>query len=193
MLWFYFIFLYTTLPSCIEIVLSLGWTLCPANKDTSNFKDLIWEREWWKRKKGKAEVERSPTYMLLECCFVILHLFICVLFLFARLPGAAILSSAEKLTLCLAAPPINTKNAKTKWIPWFKQLYELKEIYCSRWLHNQNSWRFLCSIIGKEHPVLFPHIWKASNSGNLGLVWDILNSSDWVLSFELGREGPMRF
>lgn len=93
---------------------------------------MLRERESSEKKKGKAEVERSPTYMLLECCFVILRLFICVLFLFAWLPGAAILSSAEKLTLCLAAPPINTKNAKTKVIPRFKQLYELKEIYCSR-------------------------------------------------------------
>lgn len=46
--------------------------------------------------------------MLLECCFV----FICVLFLFSCLFEAANLNSVEKMTFCLAAPPINAKNAK---------------------------------------------------------------------------------
>lgn len=52
--------------------------------------------------------------MLLECRFVIL----CVLFVWCfyspRLLEAAIMSSVEKVTFRLAAPPINAKYAKRK-------------------------------------------------------------------------------
>ncbi len=42
---------------------------------------------------------------------MLLCLFVCCL-LFSCLFGAAVLSSVEKVTFCLAAPPINAKNAK---------------------------------------------------------------------------------
>lgn len=70
----------------------------------------------------RRKEERWRGEDLHTCClsvaFVILCLFICdfvFLFCFVSL-GAAILNSVEKVTFCLAAPPINAKNAKISMV-----------------------------------------------------------------------------
>lgn len=67
-----------------------------------------------------------------------------------------------------------------------------------RWLHNQDSQSFVCSIIREEDFVLTSCIWKASATelwNLLAELLDILESPDRVRSSKpkLEREGPMRF
>lgn len=169
LIWFFYIPHYQV---ALRLYSLLGGHFVPLTRKQVTLRTCS-ERE---RAVKKRRVRRRWREVLHTCCLNValsfcVCLFVCCFYLCGSL-GRPFWALRKKLTLCLAAPPINTKNAKTKVIPRFKQLYELKEIYCSRWLHNQNSWRFLCSIIGKEHPVLFPIYGKLLTVE----IWDLFGT-----------------
>lgn len=77
----------------------------------------------WRRRKDRGDkVEVEKTYINAAWVLLCYSVFICVpffffvlfffIFLFSHLLGAAILNSVGKVMFCLAAPPINAKNAK---------------------------------------------------------------------------------